>query len=274
MLAMPQMLLEPYDLSYELRGKSHLPKLLFLHGFMGCGADFAPIIETLLPEFCCLTADLPGHGQTEVLHPSGYDMAAISGAIAALLHRLDFVPCHLVGYSLGGRLALYLACYFPQIFSSLLLESASPGLATAPERLLRRQQDEKLATELESGDWPVCLTRWYNQSLFASLKRSPHFDELFQRRLDNHPHLLAQALRGLGTGVQPSLWDRLPSLQIATTLMAGERDLKFVQINQRMATQLPFADLQIVPGCGHAVHTECPTAFIAEVKRHLARSAA
>lgn len=271
---MPQMLLKAYDLSYELRGESHLPKLLFLHGFMGCGADFSPIIETLLPEFCCLTVDLPGHGQTEVLNPSGYNMAAIAGAIAALLHRLDFVPCHLMGYSMGGRLALYLACCFPQMFSSVLLESASPGLATESERRQRRYQDEILATELETGDWSVCLTRWYDRPLFATLRRSPHFADLLQRRRCNHPHQLAQVLRGMGTGIQPSLWDRLPSLKMTITLMAGDRDLKFVQINQRMAAQLPFADLRIVPGCGHAVHAECSTAFIAVLKRHLARSVA
>ncbi len=267
---MPKMLLEPYSVGYELRGESSLPKLLFLHGFMGCGADFASIIDTLLPEFCCLTVDLPGHGETEVLNPLGYDMAAIAPAVAALLHRLSFVPCRLVGYSMGGRLALYLACCFPEMFSSVLLESASPGLATEPERLLRRQQDEALATELESGNWPAFLTRWYEQPLFATLKRSTQFDEIFQRRLYNRPHQLAQVLRGFGTGAQPSLWNQLPSLQTAITLMVGELDLKFVQINQCMAAQLTFAHLNIMPGCGHSVHAECPAAYIAAIKTHLA----
>jgi 2-succinyl-6-hydroxy-2,4-cyclohexadiene-1-carboxylate synthase len=266
---MPQILLEPYNLSYELRGKSSSTKLLFLHGFMGCGADFASIIDTLLPGFCCLTVDLPGHGQTQVLNPLGYNVAAIAPALVTLLHRLSFAPCHLIGYSMGGRLALYLACRFPQMFTSVLLESASPGLATEPKRCLRRQQDETLATELESGDWPAFLTRWYNQPLFSTLKRSPQFDEIFQRRLRNHPHQLAQVLRGFGTGAQPSLWNRLPSLQMALTLVVGEQDLKFVQINQSIAAQLPFAHLNIMPGCGHVAHSECPTAFVAALKAHL-----
>ncbi|WP_404787311.1 2-succinyl-6-hydroxy-2,4-cyclohexadiene-1-carboxylate synthase [Altericista sp. CCNU0014] len=266
---MPQILLEPYSIYYELRGELHLPKLLFLHGFMGRGADFAAIVDALYPEFCCLTVDLPGHGRTDVLDPAGYGIGALAPALIEVLHRLDFTPCHSIGYSMGGRLALYLACCFPEAFASVLLESASPGLETEPERILRRQQDEILAVELESGDWPAFLTRWYERPLFAAIEQSRYFDEMFQRRLDNRPDRLAQALRGLGAGVQPSLWDRLPSLNVAISLIAGELDLKFVQINRRMADRLTFAHLEIVPGCGHAVRTEHPAAFIVALKVHL-----
>jgi 2-succinyl-6-hydroxy-2,4-cyclohexadiene-1-carboxylate synthase len=269
---MPQVLLNQHRIHYEIRGEAHRPKLLCLHGFMGCGDDFDAIVDALLPEFCCLTLDLPGHGQTEVLDLVGYGMEAIATALVALMSLLNFTPCHLMGYSMGGRLALYLACRFPQLFSSLVLESASPGLATEAERIQRCRQDHALATELESEDWPSFLSRWYEQPLFATLKSNPCFDELFQRRLQNHPHPLAQALRGLSTGIQPSLWDELSALNIPITLIVGAMDRKFVQVNQHMAAQLPSAQIQIISGCSHAVHRENATAFITVLKTHLKKA--
>jgi 2-succinyl-6-hydroxy-2,4-cyclohexadiene-1-carboxylate synthase len=268
---MPQLLLASYKIHYQLYGESYLPKLLFLHGFMGCGDDFSPIINALLPEFCCLAVDLPGHGLTEVLDSRGYDMAAIAPTLINLLQELNFTPCHLIGYSMGGRLGLYLACQFPRHFASVFLESASPGLVTNVERILRQQQDEILATELESEDWSIFLARWYDQPLFDSLRYSPHFDEMLQRRLHNRPHQLAQALRSSGTGMQPSLWNAMANLTMPITLVVGEHDQKFVEINQNMAVQQPLVQLKILLDCGHAAHAEDPEAFAAALQNHLVR---
>jgi 2-succinyl-6-hydroxy-2,4-cyclohexadiene-1-carboxylate synthase len=263
------MRLAPYKIHYEQYGDFRHPKVVFLHGFMGCGDDFLPIINALLPNVCCLTVDLPGHGQTDVLDSVGYGVAAIAPALLQLLQHLNFGPCHLMGYSMGGRLALYLACQFPQQFLSLFLTSASPGLATETERALRQQQDEILATELESEHWPMFLARWYAQPLFDTLRHSPQFDEMVQRRLHNHPRLLAQALRGFGTGVQPSLWNEMAALAMPITLMVGDRDRKFVEINQSMAVRQPLAQLKILSDCGHAAHVEDPAAFAEALEVHL-----
>ncbi len=268
---MPQMRLAPYKIYYELYGDFNRPKVIFLHGFMGCGDDFLPIINALLPNVCCLTVDLPGHGQTEVLDSACYGMPAIAPALINLLQALNFTPCHLMGYSMGGRLGLYLACQFPQHFSSVFLESASPGSVTEIERVLRQQQDENLATELESEDWPMFLARWYAQSLFDILRQSPHFDEMVQRRLHNRPHQLAQALRGLGTGMQPSLWKAMATLTMPITLVVGEHDQKFVRINQSMTAQQPLAQLKILLDCGHVTHAENPEAFAAVLQAHLSQ---
>jgi 2-succinyl-6-hydroxy-2,4-cyclohexadiene-1-carboxylate synthase len=265
------MLLVPYVVHYEFRGELSRPKVLFLHGFMGCGEDFASVIDLLLPEFCCLTVDLPGHGQTQVLNSAGYSMAALAPALLNLLHQLNFGPCHLVGYSMGGRLALSLVSQFPAQFSSVFLLSASPGLDTTAKRMVRQHQDAVLAASLVSEDWPTVLHRWYEQPLFSAFKASKSFNRIFHRRLQNCPHQLAQALKGLGTGAQPSRWDALPALKMPITLAVGALDLKFVEINRRMAAQIPFAQLTIVPNCGHVVHAEDSETFLAALRAHLSR---
>jgi 2-succinyl-6-hydroxy-2,4-cyclohexadiene-1-carboxylate synthase len=267
---MPRLSLKQYKFSYELWGNTNHPKLFFLHGFMGSLADFKPIIEILGDQFCCLAIDLPGHGHTILDTDWSEGIYDIAQSLIAFLDCLDFTPCHLIGYSMGGRLALYLACRFPRRFKSVVLESASPGLATEPERSQRQKQDEQLAIQLETASWPSFLSQWYEQPIFESLRRHPNFGLLLERRSQNRPQELAQVLRKLGTGNQPSLWKELSHIQLPIGLMVGELDSKFMGINQKMLPHCQNAQLSIVPGCGHVVHFEHPHAFAEILKTHLA----
>jgi 2-succinyl-6-hydroxy-2,4-cyclohexadiene-1-carboxylate synthase len=71
---------------------------------------------------------------------------------------------------------------------------------------------------------------------------------------------LARALRGLGTGALPSVWDRLAELRIPVVLVVGERDQKFRAIAEEMASAIAAARLVVVRGAGHAAHLEAPEA--------------
>jgi 2-succinyl-6-hydroxy-2,4-cyclohexadiene-1-carboxylate synthase len=247
-------------LCYSTNGTHNGPKLLCLHGFLGSKKDFKPILEQLSSEFHCLSVDLPGHGKTKIDQASGYGMAAIAQGLIQLIQELDFAPCYLVGYSMGGRLALYLACCFPQYFSGVLLESTSPGLATELERAERQKKDEALAVSLETDIWPNFVKQWYNQPLFSTLKSHSSFETLLQSRYDNCPFELARSLRGMGTGVQPSLWAALSGLKLPLTLVVGGLDFKFMALNQAMISCCPSARLVTVP-TGHVVHFEAPALF-------------
>ncbi len=260
-----------YQFTYRLSGSKALPKLLFLHGFMGAQADFDALIAKLEGKFCCLIVDLPGHGQTVVLESEvGYKIDAIATGLIELLQSLNFTPCHLMGYSMGGRLALFLACRFPQHVLSVLLESASPGLASEPERIQRQQQDERLAIALETGSWVTFLAQWYARPLFATLCQHPDFETLLHRRSQNNPEELAKILRGLGTGHQPSLWEELHGIEIPIQLVVGVLDSKFVDINHKMIQFCQKARLSLVPNCGHNVHFEQPQALAEILKTHIA----
>ena len=238
--------------------------MLFLHGFLGRSDDFAPLIEILSDDFCCLSVDLPGHGETGVqAHDTDYGMEQIGGSLIELLVQLEHQPCYAVGYSMGGRLALYLTCRFPQYFTGVLLESASPGLRTEAERRKRQEADAVLAKTIETSSWPTFVRQWYAQPLFKALARHPHFEMLLQTRYQNRPSELARSLQGMGTGVQPSLWDELEALKLPVTLVAGALDYKFVALNQAMAACCPAAQLRIMPDCGHIAHFEDLDAFVA-----------
>jgi 2-succinyl-6-hydroxy-2,4-cyclohexadiene-1-carboxylate synthase len=267
---MPRFSIKQYEFYYELWGSRNHPKLFFLHGFMGSSDDFKTILEILGDQFCCLAIDLPGHGQTQMLDPGLSDgINEIAESLIAFLTHLHFTHSHLIGYSMGGRLALYLICRFPEQFKSLSLESASPGLATAPERCQRQQKDEQLAIQLETSSWPSFLSQWYEQPIFATLRRHPNFGLLLERRSQNRPQELAQVLRKLGTGSQPSLWEELSHIQLPIRLIVGALDSKFIGINQKMLPHCQNATLSVVPNCGHAVHFEQPHVFAELLNAHL-----
>ncbi len=243
---------------YELtETHSNQPVLLLLHGFMGNGRDFQDCISQLSQTFCCLTVDLPGHGKTQVQgSETYYTMSTTAAVLIALLNQLNFAKVYLFGYSMGGRLALYLMLHYPQQFERVILESASPGLRTKIERSQRLQADFKRAEELENYDFKQFLTNWYNQPLFQTLKRHKKFNKIFNFRLQNNQIELAKSLRNMGTGVQPSLWEKLLNNPIKLLLMVGENDHKFIKINQKMADLSSETTLKFIPDCGHNIHLE------------------
>jgi len=250
-----------YQFHYTLRGHRDRPVVLFLHGFMGSSADFDSAIAPLTDRFCCLAVDLPGHGNTIVDgEESLYAMPQTANAIVTWLDQLHIPHCALVGYSMGGRLALYLALHFPQRFPNVVLESASPGLRTAAERTARLQHDRNLADQLEA-DFPSFLSYWYSQPLFHALRYNPAFVDVLAQRSHNDPATLATSLRYLSTGLQPSLWEQLQYYTQPLLLLVGADDRKFCIINQAIADCCPTAQLHMIPACGHVPHLEQPTIF-------------
>jgi 2-succinyl-6-hydroxy-2,4-cyclohexadiene-1-carboxylate synthase len=253
-------------LYFTTDGPPRQPPLLLLHGFLGDSRDFAEVTTHLQTEFYCIRVDLPGHGQTQGI--SDYGMNHTANLILDVLSSLNLTQAHLMGYSMGGRLALYLALHFPWQFPRVIVESASPGLLTTAERSARRQQDAALADRLVA-DFPKFLNDWYRQPLFRSLPHHPDFASMQQRRWQNNPVELANSLRQMGLGTQPHLWDALAQHQAALLLLAGEGDRKFVAINQAMANCCAKARLQVISQAGHNIHLEQPLAWLAAIRQFL-----
>ena len=250
------------ELRYTVSGDPHRPTVLFLHGFMGSGADWSDAISALDERFYCVAPDLPGHGVSLGLLPEAYTVEGATRAVLDLLDRFGAARPAIVGYSMGGRLALYLALRHPERCSGLFLESASPGIEDATKREARRRSDEQRAERLEAGDLAIILHDWYRQPLFASLaQREDLLQETIGARLHNDPVELARSLRGMGTGSQPSLWGELAELEAPALAVAGELDKKYAAISTRMASITPRIRAAIVPGAGHNVRLETPETY-------------
>ncbi|MCB9422531.1 MAG: 2-succinyl-6-hydroxy-2,4-cyclohexadiene-1-carboxylate synthase [Ardenticatenaceae bacterium] len=242
--------------------------LVLLHGFTGSSASWEKQIIAFSARFRVIAIDLLGHGRTDSpLNPDRCRMEQAAADIITILGRqkaeVRGQKTHLLGYSMGGRLALYLAVNYPDWFQSLILESASPGLETGTARAARQQQDNELADWIEINGIEAFVERWEKLPLWASQSQLPEETRLAlqQQRLQNNATGLANSLRGMGTGVQPSLWPRLSEIKMPVLLLAGKLDSKFVAISQQMREEIPHAQLQIVPQTGHTIHLERPFLF-------------
>jgi 2-succinyl-6-hydroxy-2,4-cyclohexadiene-1-carboxylate synthase len=234
-------------------------RLVLLHGFTQTRQSWRRTIAALGGRYRALAPDLPGHGMAAERRPASF------AACAAYVRALADEPIVLAGYSMGGRIALYTALTMPDLVHRLVLVGASPGIADAAEREERRRADEALADRIETLDIAAFATEWGSQELFsgqaARVAAAAHAD-----RLRNTPAGLAAALRGLGTGVMPPLWDRLGELAMPVTLVAGERDAKFRAIAGRMAPAIAGCRVEVVDGAGHAAQLEQPEIVAAAIR--------
>jgi 2-succinyl-6-hydroxy-2,4-cyclohexadiene-1-carboxylate synthase len=240
------------------------PPLMLLHGFTGSCETWSPLVSCLGRHFQIIAVDLLGHSHSDSpADPQRYRMERASRNLLALLDWLGTDRISLLGYSMGGRLALHLALAAPDRIRALVLESTSPGILDSADRAARRKADEDLALLLEHEGLETFVDRWERQSLFTSQAHlSPTIrDELRGQRLRNNPIGLAQSLRGAGAGVQEPLWEQLSAVYQPTLVITGADDAKYRQIGCQMAGALPAASFVVIPDAGHAVHLEQPAAF-------------
>lgn len=198
--------------------------IVFFHGFLGSALDWEPVCS-FLPPVTCIAFDLPGHGASPFVEE----------------FIIDKPRFHLVGYSMGGRIAVAYARRHPAQIASLTLLSTHPGLKTAKEKQSRFEIDsqwEQLLHQLSIDDF---LSRWYDQPIFK-----PYCPDLKMRREQNIPNL-ARALMHYSLSKQ--------EFTDLDGVLVGENDLKFRAL---------FRNPIVVPNAGHMVHLENPQ-FIAQM---------
>lgn len=259
-------------LSYRTWGSPNQPALLMLHGFLGFGSDWEDIAQPLSEDFFCIAPDLPGHGNTALdgfTADRGFDQ--ISTALLELLENLEIGETSLLGYSMGGRIACYLATRHPVWFSSLVLESASPGLKSDTEREERLVVDQDRGHEIKTGDYQKFLEKWYRQPLFENMGHQPaRLTALIQSRLSQDSTKLAGALDIFSIGRQPDLWSSLSASPVPLLLVVGEFDDKYRNTASEIAaSRRGSTAIRVIPGTGHNSHWERPEIFAEAIRTFL-----
>jgi 2-succinyl-6-hydroxy-2,4-cyclohexadiene-1-carboxylate synthase len=254
--------IEDIQLYVERAGSG--PPLLLLHGFTGSADEWAGLVPALAPLREVVAVDLIGHGRSAApADPGRYTMERCVADLLALLGALGLARADVLGYSMGGRVALQLAAAAPGRVGALVIESSSPGIADAAERAARVASDEALAERIEREGLEWFVEHWAAIPLFASQAGLPAEERaaLRERRLRGSARGYANSLRGMGAGRQASLWDRLPALGAPALLVSGRLDIKYVANHNQMAGLLANARHISVPGAGHTVHLERREAF-------------
>jgi 2-succinyl-6-hydroxy-2,4-cyclohexadiene-1-carboxylate synthase len=237
---------------------------------MGNCSDWQNICINLSSDFYCIALDLPGHGKSKIDESkNSYSIDNTAKYIIKFLENNKIEKCNLLGYSMGGRIAIYLSIYYPHFFNKIVIESAQPGLSDANERFFRKKYDVELAQKLEVLDLSDFLEFWYNQSIFKTLKKHKNFANLLNSRINNNPRKLSKSLLENGTGIQPSLWNDLYKINSQCLLITGEFDLKYQKIFTKMHKRINLSKFVILKNCGHNTHFENPDEFIKVVKKFL-----
>ncbi len=243
-------------------------KVVLLHGFTGSSSTWEEVISFLPSTVELLTVDLIGHGQTD--KPSDTACYFVEEQIEdlhMLFRQLEWSHFTLVGYSMGGRLALAYAAKYS--VDALILESSSPGLADDEERQKRKLSDELLAERISKEGVTSFVDFWEDIPLFQTQKRLPVEKQAMIReeRLAQSAVGLSNSLKGFSTGVQPSYWDVLSEMSMPVLLVVGELDLKFCAISSQMEKKFPNVKLVEVKDAGHAIHVEKPKIFATIIKK-------
>nr|WP_283808538.1 2-succinyl-6-hydroxy-2,4-cyclohexadiene-1-carboxylate synthase [Lujinxingia sediminis] len=237
-----------------------LPSAVFLHGFMGSGRDFGQLCERLGAHRHCVRVDLPGHGRSVgLLRQTPMSIRAMVEEVVGLLDHLEFEAVDVVGYSMGGRVAMLLALQHPERVRTLVLESASPGIEGKEERAERARLDGARAREMREEGLEHFLERWYQLELFESLRAHPGFEGMVRERSRGDVQALSRVVAEASPGLQESLWSRLSELAIPSLWLAGELDARYAAMSERAAHR-SGGEVRIIEGAGHSAHLEAPDA--------------
>jgi len=252
--------------------------VVVLHGFTGSAKAMDPLTERLAARLPAriICPDLVGHGRSEV--PDDFDLyrvEAMAGQIAALAAALDFGTFHLIGYSMGGRVALRLGCTASPRLRSLTLIGASAGIAE-PEQRRQRARSDAARAERILADFEAFVDEWMAGPLFAGQAAlgETHLHGARAQRLASNPQGLARSLLAGGTGAMEPLHECLGDCDTPTQLLVGAHDTKFCAIADQLASRLPRAGVARIDGAGHAAHLEQAAATAAEIADFIDRAEA
>lgn len=233
--------------------------IIALHGFTGTGLDWKPVIEASEGPWQWICPDLPGHGQTR--SPAIADhfrLERILALVEALRMENRTRPVHLVGYSMGGRIALHYLRRFAPL--PTLVIGADPGIEATEARLDRaRLDDNRISPGMRIEGF---CQAWERLPLIASqcLVPEPLRSEISRRRRAQDITGLGMALRSLSPGRVPSLWSALPRMT-PFVFVHGEQDRAYADVARRIQSANPACSSVEIPQAGHAVHLENPAAL-------------
>lgn len=258
-------------LYFEDRGEGR--PVMLLHGFAGSTETMADVASALSRRHRVVSLDLIGHGRSDSPQVEEQcTMAAVVGQVRDAVETLGLVPVDLVGYSMGGRVALSIAVSHPGLLASVAVVGASAGIEDAVERVARARCDARLADRIESNGIAWFADYWASLDLLRPA--SPRGERLASRvrgrLLQNDPAALGMLLKGLGTGAMPYIGGRLASLHLPVLFAAGSEDERYIRAAETLARLVSDARTVVVSTAGHRVPIDNPDGLAAAILSFLA----
>ena len=232
--------------------------IVFAHGLLCNTHLFDHQVAALKDRYRCIAFDFRGQGQSEVTK-TGYDMDTLTEDAAGLIRALNAGPCHFLGLSMGGFVAMRLALRHPELVRSLMLLSTSA--------------DEEPHEHLFRYKLMGFIARWISMRLVAGKVKDIMFGKKFmndpareaereewrQRLLSNHRVGATRAARGVLTRLP--VYDQIDKIHVPTLIIVGEEDIATTpEKARRVHERIAGSKMVVIPGAGHTVTVEEPAA--------------
>lgn len=257
---------------YQITGPAHeadqAPKLVFLHGVMGYAANWRRIAKAFEQDYQVLLYDQRGHGRS--FQPAtGYGPEDYAEDLRKILDELGWQKVHLVGHSMGGRVAYHFGSANPERVTRLVIEDIGPKMYPVGESLITRLLD---ATPVPFPSKREAKA-WFDtefMEIFADERRKEGLAAYLYANLTENEKKEA-VWRFYEPGIRETValgrsaehWEQIEALSVPTLLMRGEysRDLPREIYEQILQANLRIKGVEI-PDAGHWVHSDQPEAFI------------
>ncbi|HEX8011867.1 MAG TPA: pimeloyl-ACP methyl ester esterase BioH [Casimicrobiaceae bacterium] len=240
------------------------PPLVVLHGWAMHSGLFAPLLPRLAANFRVHLVDLPGHGYSATVLPYTLDIisAVVAEAASVAVERDE--PASVLGWSLGGMIALHWARTSPERIARLVLVAATPCFVKRPDwpHAIAETTLQQFGDEL-AVSYRLTLQRFVSLQVQGSEHARAVLAELrggLFARGEPSREMLREGLELLArTDLRPEVGAILPH----ATVIAGDRDpLVPAAAGEWLARTLPHASLRLIPGAGHAPFLSHPDAFL------------
>jgi 2-succinyl-6-hydroxy-2,4-cyclohexadiene-1-carboxylate synthase len=223
-------------------------RVVAIHGFLGCDSDWQGI-----------AGFLPSNVQFEKVNLFSKLPETLCGSIS--LWAQEFNNYHsrkpadrrlLIGYSMGGRLALEAAMQRPDLWAQVAIVAGHPGLVSVDEKQARAQLDAKWAQQFMTLPWDEVIKLWGSQPVFANSYEPERLEANYSRGA------LCHALTQWSLATQELDAVRLKSLQKKIVWYVGQNDKKYVELYRQLAGDGLIDNIREVPGAGHRVIFDQP----------------
>lgn len=255
---MPTIEVNGAELFYDEAG-SGSETIVFAHSILFSGRMFDEQISSLKDRYRCVTFDFRGQGRSQVTE-GGYDMDSLYEDTVSLIEQLECAPCHFVGFSMGGFIALRIVLRRPDLLKSMILVDTS-----AEPELKKNLRKYRLLNLIARRFGPSAVARYVMPILFSQnfLRDSARAKQ--RRRWRNE--LVANDRIGITravTGVitRQGVYDQLNSIGMPTLIIVGENDVSTPpEMSERMHARIPESRLEVIPEAGHMTPIEQPDAL-------------
>ncbi len=241
------------------------PVLVFLHGLLGNTKDWQDSLS-LLTNNNWLTIDLPGHGRSAQHFCRDFDDCCQQVSHTIVSQLKPHTPVVLVGYSLGGRIAMLgtaLNLFSGLNLKGIVIEGGNFGLNSQQDKETRWENDHRWAQRFRNEPIEQVLSDWYQQAVFSSLNDEQR-QTLITKRSANLGGNIANMLLSTSLAHQPYLLPALQRLSLPMHYVCGAKDNKFRQLAEQSG--LNYSQIN---GAGHNVHKEQPIAFVDTIQRFI-----